>query len=106
MDPKSTSNWEIEVGSTPATFFLISIKSLTDDFASSPKLCADDTFLFPVIANMTKSVNDLNNDLAKISAWEFQWKMNFNPDLTKQAKEIIFNQKNQNTNLPMFDFQS
>ena len=55
---------------------------------------------------MTKSVNDLNNDLAKISAWEFQWKMNFNPDLTKQAKEIIFNQKNQNTNLPMFDFQS
>ena len=95
MDPKSNSNWEIEVGSTPATFFLISIKSLTDDFASSPKLCADDTFLFPVIANMTKSVNDLNNDLAKISAWEFQWKMNFNPDLTKQAKEIIFNQKNQ-----------
>ena len=106
MDPKSNSNWEIEVGSTPATFFLISIKSLTDDFASSPNLCADDTFLFPVIANMTKSVNDLNNDLAKISAWEFQWKMNFNPDLTKQAKEIIFNQKNQNTNLPMFDFQS
>lgn len=47
---------------------------------------------------MTKSVNDLNNDLAKISAWEVQWKMNFNPDLTKQAKEITFDQKNQNTN--------
>ena len=25
--------------------------------------------------------------------WAFQWKMIFNPDLTKQAQEVIFNRK-------------
>ena len=33
---------------------------------------------------MTKSANDLNNGLAKISSWAFQWKMNFNPDPMKR----------------------
>ena len=46
---------------------------------------------------MTKSANDLNNDLAKIRLGAFQWKMNFNPDLTKQAaQEVIFSRKLQN----------
>ena len=39
---------------------------------------------------MTKSANELNNNLAKISTWVFQWKMNFNPDPNKQAQEVIF----------------
>ena len=50
-----------------------------------------------MVENITKSVNKLNNDLAKISIWTFQWKMNFNPDLTKQAQEAIFSQNFQNT---------
>ena len=29
------------------------------------------------------SVNDFNHDLEKISEWAFQWRMKFNPDLTK-----------------------
>ena len=48
--------------------------------------------------NMTKSTNELNNDLAKISAWQFQSKMNFSPDPTKQAREVIFSRKLENTN--------
>ena len=32
----------------------------------------------------------LNNDLNKISKWTFQWKMLFNPDLSKEAIEMGF----------------
>ena len=53
---------------------------------------------------MTKSANDLSNDLAKISTWTFQWKMDFNPDPTKQAQEVIFSRKLQNTNHPCLIF--
>ena len=36
---------------------------------------------------------EINNDLKRISEWAFQWKMMFNPDLTKQAQEVIFYRK-------------
>ena len=39
------------------------------------------------------SVNDFNHDLEKISEWAFQWRMKFNPDLTKQAQETISSKK-------------
>ena len=32
-------------------------------------------------------------DLKLINNWAFQWKMNFNPDPTKQADEVIFSRK-------------
>ena len=47
---------------------------------------------------MTKSANELNNDLTKISTWVFQWKIKFNPDPTKQTQEVIFGRKLQNVN--------
>ena len=50
---------------------------------------------------MTRSAHELNNDLSKISSWPFQWKMNFNPDSTKQAQKVIFSRKLQNTNHPI-----
>ena len=37
---------------------------------------------------------EINNDLKRISEWAFQWKMMFNPDLTKQAQEVIFLSEN------------
>ena len=37
----------------------------------------------------------LNRDLAIMQNWAFQWKMSFNPDPTKQAKEVIFLAKRQ-----------
>ena len=35
----------------------------------------------------------LNNDLLKISKWAYQWKMSFNPDVSKQAQEVVFSHK-------------
>ena len=39
------------------------------------------------------SATNLNSDLAKIQQWVYQWKMSFNPDLSKQAQEVIFSKK-------------
>ena len=43
--------------------------------------------------NINKATNHLNNDLAKITKWCFQWKMSFNPDISEQTREVIFSHK-------------
>ena len=57
------------------------------------KLFADDTSLFSVVNNASVSASRLNSDLVKIGNWAFNWEMSFNPDHTKQAKEVIFAKK-------------
>ena len=54
---------------------------------------ADDTSLFSVVRDIAASTEELSNDLRNISKWEYQWKMIFNPDLIKQAQEVIFSSK-------------
>ena len=34
--------------------------------------------------------SELNNDLARVKQWAFQWKVSFTPDLNKQDQEVIF----------------
>ena len=65
--------------------FLIYINDLSENLASKPELFANDTSLFSVVKNIDASNIDLNSDLKKMGEWAFQWKMNFNPDPTKQA---------------------
>ena len=44
----------------------------------------------------------LKQDLEKITAWANQWKMKFNPDISKQAVEVVFSNKyNQPTHPPI-----
>ena len=57
------------------------------------KLFADDTSLFSVVNNIHTSAITLSQDLKAITKWAFQWKMIFNPDLSKQAQEVIFSRK-------------
>ena len=57
------------------------------------KLFADNTSLFSVVFDPNISARTLNNDLSKIEQWAFQWKMSFNPDLSKQAQEVLFSKK-------------
>ena len=47
---------------------------------------------------MNTSTTNLNNDLNKIKNWAIQWKMNFIPDPSKQAQEVIFSRKLQKKN--------
>ena len=48
----------------------------------------------------------LNEDLNLISNWAYTWKMSFNPDFSKQAKEIIFSNKQSNIQLPVLTFNN
>ena len=44
----------------------------------------------PIYFNKDKSPRDLNSDISMISEQVFQWKMQFHPDLNKQAIEVCF----------------
>ena len=72
---------------------LIYINDFPLGLTTNVKLFADDTLLFSVVNNASVSASRLNNDLVKIQDWAFNWKMSFNPDPTKQVKEVIFSKK-------------
>ena len=74
-------------------FFLICTNDLSKNLSSITKLFADDTSIFYVVHDADLPENQLDDDLSKISEWAFQWKMSFNPDLPKEAQEIVFSCK-------------
>ena len=74
--------------------FLIYINDLESNMKSNIKFFADDTMLFSVVKDPVISADDLNHDLDIIYQWAHQWKMEFNPDPTKQATEVLFSCKN------------
>ena len=65
---------------------------------------ADDTMLFSVVQDSVKSATGLNHDLNMISQWAHQWKMEFNPDPSKQATEVLFSCKKNRANHPQLIF--
>ena len=75
------------------SLFLIYINDLPNGLQSKPKLFADDTFSFSTVQDITTSTVSVNNDLTKISEWAVQWKMNFNPDPSKQTQKLLFSRK-------------
>ena len=78
--------------------FLVYIKDLPEDLATNAKPIADDTSRFSVVHDSMLSSVSVDNDLLKISQWACQWKMIFNPDVSKQAQEVIFFRKGITTN--------
>ena len=84
--------------------FLVSINDLPDNLNLLIKLFADETSLFSTVYDPNHSAKVLNDDLNKISEWAYKWKMLLNPDLTKQAPEVIFSRKNIKTNHPIAYF--
>ena len=107
------SSWTIiEAGVTQHSilgplFFLIYINGLSDNLITNPKLLADNTSLFFIVHDPNATANDVNNDLAKINAWAYQWKMNFNPYPFKQAQEFLFFQnKTKSQNHPCLHFNN
>ena len=73
-------------------FFLIYINDLFDVVNSDIRIFADDTFIFKVITDQN-SHRDLNIDLQNITLWADQWKMSFNPDISKPAHDVTFTNK-------------
>ena len=73
--------------------FLIYINDLEQNIKSNVKFFADDTMLYSIIKDPSISAEELNHDLDIIRIWAHQWKMQFNPDPTKQANEVIFSCK-------------
>ena len=61
--------------------------------ASKSKLIPDETSLFSKVTDPNAMENQINNDLPNINTWPYQWKLNFNPDTSKQAQEVIFSCK-------------
>ena len=57
------------------------------------RLFADDSSLFLRVRDIQVCQATLTNDLDLITQWAHQWKMQFNPDISKQAIEVIFSQK-------------
>ena len=60
--------------------------------------------LFSVVYNPAISAKELNHDLKVINQLAYQGKMNFNPDLNKQATELIFSFKENSPNHPSLYF--
>ena len=87
-------------------FFLVYINDLPNGLLSNPKLFADDRSIFSVVKDHLNSSNKLNEDLSKISQWAYQWKMSFNPDVSKQAQEVIFSRKKNIGNHPAVFFNN
>ena len=72
---------------------MIYINDVVDDLSSDTKLFADDTSLFTVVYDETVAADQLNRDLKVVTDWAYQWIMQFNPDINKQAAQVIFTQR-------------
>ena len=83
---------------------LIYINDLPYGLQTNLKLFVDDTSLFFTGQDITTSTVSLNNDLTKVSEWTVQWKMNFNPDPSIQAEELLFSQKTSSKPYPSLNF--
>ena len=107
-----TSNWTEILAGVPQgsilgpLFFLIFINDIPDGIQSNIKIFADDTSIFSVMKDSISASVTLNEDLDLISNWAYTWKMSFNPDPSKQAKEITFSKKRSNTQLPVLIFNN
>ena len=84
--------------------FLIYINDLTENISSNMKLFADDSSLFTKVSDVETAQSLLMSDLRKITSWAHQWKMQFNPDITKQAMEVIFSWKRNKPDHPSLEF--
>ena len=52
------------------------------------------------------SADQLDKDLKNISDWTYKWKIVFDPDLSKQAQEVIFSRKTNKINHPPTTFNT
>ena len=74
-------------------------------FLTAYKLFADDTSLFSIVYDPNMLADQLDKD-KKISDWTYKWKIIFNPDISKQAQEVIFSRKTKKISHPTTTFNT
>ena len=95
----TTSDWKMVSAGVPQgsvlgpLLFLVYINDLTDNIRSQMRLFADDSSIFTPVKDVLVTHQQLVDDLETFSKWGYQWKMVINPDITKQAVEVIFSAK-------------
>ena len=105
-----SSDWTLITAGVPQgsilgpLLFLIYINDISENLKSDVKLFADDTSLFSAVFDPNTSAETLNNDLEQINRWAHQWKMSFNPNISKQAHEVLFSKKRIVVNHPDLNF--
>ena len=62
--------------------------------------------MFTLINDPNATTKKLCEDLYKIKEWDFQWKMSFNPDPSKQVQEVVFTRKVKKVVHPSFFFNT
>ena len=80
--------------------------NLTEGLTTNTKLFEGDTSLLSFVHDTQTSANNLNKDLELISNWDFQWKINFNPDFPQQAQKLIFIRKAKKMSHPSIVFNN
>ena len=84
---------------------MVYINDHPDNLESVAKLFADDKSPFSAVYNPLLSAGIMKKDLIKISKLANQWRMSFiNPDITKQAQEVIFSRKSKKADHPTVYF--
>ena len=106
----SYSDFSIIISGVPrgsilgSLLFLIYINDLERNIKSNINFFADDTMLFSMVNDPVISADYLNHDLNIIHLWAHQWKMEFSPNPTKQASEILFSCKKSCPSHPLLIF--
>ena len=94
-----TSEWSHVVAGVPhgsvlgPLMFLLYINDIIIDIKCDIRIFADDVSLFHIVEDTSTSLDDIKHDLNTISVLANQWRLRFNPDITKQAVAVIFSTK-------------
>ena len=82
--------------------FHVSINNLSDNIDSEMCLFADNSSMFACVKGVRQTHQKFLKDLETITSWVYQWKMVFNPDITKQAIEVILYYKDNSSSSSSF----
>ena len=73
--------------------FLIFINEIPANLESNVKNFTDAYSYFSLVRDPNESSENLGRNLGRFAGWAYQWKMSFNPDPSKQAREVHFSRK-------------